>query len=161
MHASQAASLLRSLVEHGVDCCVAGGWGVDALVGTATRGHKDLDVLLPETALPDALTLWATEGFVLEHLWAESRGIAGQHPLVGEPIPSAFVLTHGDGREIDVHVYEPFGARVVCLWDTDRALEGGDLAATGSIDGLRVRCMTAAMQLVCHQRLRPASRPCR
>ena len=102
MHAGQAASLLRSMVEHGVDCCV-----VDALVGTATPGHKDLDVLLPETALPDALTLWATEGFVLEHLWAESRGIAGHHPLAGEPIPSAFVLTHGDGREIDVHVYEP------------------------------------------------------
>ena len=130
MHASQAASLLKSLVEHGVDCCVAGGWGVDALVGTATRGHKDLDVLLPETALPDALTLWATEGFVLEHLWAESRGIAGQHPLVGEPIPSAFVLTHGDGREIDAVGLKSSGRRRAVRM---RAREG---AASGSrVDG--------------------------
>lgn len=35
--------------------------------------------------------------------------------------------------------------------DTDRRLEAEDLAATGSIDGVPVRCMTASMQLTCHQ----------
>jgi lincosamide nucleotidyltransferase A/C/D/E len=151
MHASQVAGLQLRLVERGVDCCVVGGWGVDALVGTATREHKDLDVLLPLTALPDGVSLWAEEGFVLAHVWSESRAIAGDHPLLGEPIPSAFVLTHQDGREIDVHVYEAVDTRVACRWDTDRALEAEDLAATGSIGGVPVRCMTASMQLTCHQ----------
>jgi hypothetical protein len=58
---------------------------------------------------------------------------------------------HADGREIDVHVYEALDTRVVCLWDTDRPLEAEDLAATGSIGGVPVRCMTAPMQLTCHR----------
>ena len=128
---------------------VAGG--VDALVGTPTREHKDLDLLLPLTALHAGVSCWADDGFELAHTWPESRGIAGYHPLLGEPIPSAFVLTHAEGREIDVHVYEVVNDRIVCLWDTDRPLEREDLAATGSINGVPVRCMTAGMQLTCHQ----------
>jgi lincosamide nucleotidyltransferase A/C/D/E len=151
MRADQVADLHVRLVDHGVDCCVVGGWGVDALVGTVTREHKDLDVLMPLTALRDGVSLWADEGFEFAYPWPESRGIAGHHPLLGEPIPSAFVLTHEDGREIDVHVYEVLGARLTCLWDTDRVLEPDDLAATGSIGGVAVRCMTASMQLTCHQ----------
>ena len=152
MRASQVADLHVRLVDHGVDCCVVGGWGVDALVGTVTREHKDLDVLMPLTALRDGVSLLAEEGFELAYTWSESRGIPGHHhPLLGEPIPSAFVLTHEDGREIDVHVYEGLGARVNCLWDTDRLLEPEDLAAMGSIGGVPVRCMTASMQLMCHK----------
>lgn len=151
MHASQVASLLARLMERGVDCCVVGGWGVDALVGTPTREHKDLDVLLPLAALQESMSLWADEAFELAREWSESRGIAGHHPLVGKPIPSAFVLVHADGREIDVHVYEAVETLVVCLWDTDRPLEAADLAATGWIGGVPVRCMTASMQLTCHQ----------
>jgi lincosamide nucleotidyltransferase A/C/D/E len=161
MHASQVADLLVRLVEHGVDCCVVGGWGVDALVGTVTREHKDLDVLLPRTGLHAGVSLWAEEGFGLAYTWRESRGLAGHHSLLGEPTPSAFVLTHEDGREIDVHVYEALGASVVCLWDTDRVLEARDLAAAGSIGGVPVRCMTASMQFDMPPGLRPAPCPCR
>ena len=151
MRGSEVANLQVRLIDRGVDCCVVGGWGVDALVGSPTREHKDLDVLLPLTALPDGMSLWADEGFELARKWPESRGITGHHPLVGEPIPSAFVLTHADGREIDVHVYQTLDNCIVCLWDTDRPLEAEDLAATGAIDGVPVRCMTASMQLTCHQ----------
>jgi lincosamide nucleotidyltransferase A/C/D/E len=151
MRADQVADLYVRLADQGVDCCVVGGWGVDALVGTVTREHKDLDVLMPLTALRDGLSFWAEEGFELAYTWSESRGVAGHHPLLGEPIPSAFVLTHQDGREIDVHVYEVRGARVISLWDTDRVLEAEDLADIGSIGGVPVRCMTASMQLTCHQ----------
>ena len=151
MDSSQVASLQVRLIDRGVECCIVGGWGVDALVGTPTREHKDLDVLLPLTALQAGVSFWSDEGFELAYTWPESHRINGHHPLLGEPIPSAFVLTHADGREIDVHVYEVLDNRIVCLWDTDRPLEAGDLSATGSIDGVPVRCMTAAMQLTCHQ----------
>ncbi len=138
-------------MDRGVDCCVVGGWGVDALAGTQTREHKDLDVLLPLTALQHGMSLLADEGFELAYQWPESCEIAGHHPLLGEPIPSAFVLTHADGREIDGHVYEALDSHVVCLWNTDRPLQVDDLAATGSVDGVPVRCMTASMQLICHR----------
>lgn len=151
MSASQVARLQLQLIERGADFCVVGGWGVDALVGSTTREHKDLDVLLPLTALKDGMSLWAEEGFELAYTWSENRGIAGAHPLLGDPIPSAFLLAHADGREIDVHVYQALDTRVICLWDTDRVLEPEDIAATGSIDGVPVRCMTASMQLTCHQ----------
>lgn len=151
MQASEVASLLGRLMERGVRCCVVGGWGVDALMGTPTREHKDLDVLLSLAELQEAMSLLADEAFELAYEWSESREIPGHHPLLGEPIPSAFVLIHPDGREIDVHVYEAVDTRVVCLWDTDRPLEAADLAATGLIDGMPVRCMTPAMQLICHQ----------
>lgn len=91
------------------------------------------------------------EGYRLNHTWSESCGIPDHHPLLGEPIPSAFVLTHDDGREVDVHVYKTVDDRVVALWDTDRTLLVEDLAADGVIDGVTVRCMTASMQLTCHQ----------
>lgn len=151
MLASQVAALQGRAVERGIDLCVVGGWGVDALLGAATREHNDLDVLLPLTALHESLSFLAEEGFRLAYMWEESRGIAGHHRLVGESIPSAFVVTHPDGREVDIHVYQPLASGLVCLWDTDRALVAEDLAARGEIDGAPVRCMTAAMQLTCHR----------
>lgn len=46
MTAESAVRLLGTLGEHGVDACVGGGWGVDALLGEQTRAHSDLDLWL-------------------------------------------------------------------------------------------------------------------
>lgn len=151
MRAGEVTALQRQLAEHGLDWCVVGGWGVDALLGVETRAHKDLDVLLPLAALPLTMRLLAEEGFHLDYTWEESRPITGRDALLGEPIPSAFVLADGAGREIDVHVYDLVDSRVEILWDTDRTLTPEDLSAAGQIGGLDVRCMTAAMQLTCHE----------
>ncbi len=151
MGADQVADLQVRLAERGVDWCVVGGWGVDALLGRVTRLHEDVDVLLSRADAQAALTLLEQDGFQLVDRWSESRDVPGHHPLVGEPVPSAFVLRHTDGREVDVHLDDTVTGRVVPLWDTERRLEAGDLAATGSVDGVAVRCMTAAMQLTCHQ----------
>ena len=47
MTAGDATALLGGLAEHGVDACVGGGWAVDALLGTQTREHADLDLWVP------------------------------------------------------------------------------------------------------------------
>jgi lincosamide nucleotidyltransferase A/C/D/E len=151
MSAEQVAGLHLRLAEHDADWCVVGGWGVDALLGRQTREHKDLDVLLPLDALPVSLSLLAEEGFVLAYTWPESRDVPGRHPLLGEPLPSAFVLTHADGREIDIHVYDGTAETVTALWDTTRRLTPEALQATGTVAGVSVRCMTAAMQITCHE----------
>ena len=124
---------------------------MDALLGDETREHKDLDVLLPLAALPATMHLVMQEGFRLAYIWPESRAITGRDALLGQPIPSAFVLTDDADREIDVHVYDLLDSRVETLWDTSRTLKSDDLAASGRIGGVEVRCMTAAMQLICHQ----------
>jgi len=151
MSADQVASLQLRLAERNADWCVVGGRGDDAVLGCQTREHKDLDVLLPLAALPTSMSLLAEDGFALAYRWPESRDVPGQHPLLGDAIPSAFVLTHADGREIDVHVYDQTADAVVILWDTARTLAPDDLGATGSVAGVPVRCMTAAMQLTCHE----------
>jgi len=68
------------------------------------------------------------------------------------PAPSALGLDHRDGRQADVHVYDVREGKVSALWATDRTLRPADLAAAGTINAVQVRCMSAAMQLMCHQR---------
>jgi len=150
MRPGDVAELQQRLVRVGLDWCVVGGWGVDALLRTPTRDHKDLDVLLPLTHLERILTLLAAEGFRLAYVWPESLNIPGGHPLIGAPMPSAFVVEHVDEREVDVHVYDDQESAVAPLWDTHRTLHPKDLTAAGEIDGVAVRCMTASMQLECH-----------
>jgi lincosamide nucleotidyltransferase A/C/D/E len=47
MPAKTAIAVLGALRGNGVDVCVGGGWGVDALLGEQTREHSDLDLWLP------------------------------------------------------------------------------------------------------------------
>lgn len=151
MRAEDVASLQVELAALGFGWCVVGGWGVDALLGTQTRTHKDLDVLLPFAAMDATLSLLAQQGFRMAYLWEETRPNPGTHQLVGSPLPSAFVLTHADGRELDIHVYDIEDDQVSILWDTHRTLRPQDLSAVGHIGGVEVRCMTASMQLKCHE----------
>lgn len=151
MRAVDVGDLQRELAARGLDWCLVGGWGVDALLGEQTRPHKDLDVLIPLQSVDGILSLLADQGFRLAHLWEENRFLDGNHRLVGEPLPSAFVLDHDDGRQVDAHVYETRREKIVNLWETERVLHPGDLAVTGIVDGIAVRCMSAETQLVCHQ----------
>ncbi|MFC3688179.1 nucleotidyltransferase domain-containing protein [Aquipuribacter hungaricus] len=151
MSAEQVAGLQLRLRGREFDWCVLGGWGVDALAGRVTREHKDLDVVVDLAALPGVLDLLAEEGFRLARAWPESRDLPGRHPLLGDPPPSAFVLACTDGREVDVHVCDGLDTGVVLLWDTDVVLTTAGLSGTGTVGGVRVRCMTADLQLACHQ----------
>jgi len=62
-----------------------GGWGVDALLQTQTRAHKDLDIILPVADVPKPRELLAMTGFAVR------EG------------PDSFVLANGLGLEVDVH----------------------------------------------------------
>ena len=86
------------------------------------------------------------EGFVLDHRWEENNEVVGGGPD-GTTMPTAYVLTDGDGAEVDVHV---LGDDLAPLWITDRAFVAGALDASGTIDGLRVACMSARMQRLAH-----------
>src|SRR5262249_56640368 len=79
--------LLRLFEGAAVPVWLDGGWGVDALLQTQTRAHKDVDIILPVAAAPELQRLLAARGFRVRE---------------GEP-PHSFVLADGAGLEVDVH----------------------------------------------------------
>src|SRR5215212_991446 len=79
--------LLQLLEDSGIPVWLDGGWGVDALLGAQTRGHKDVDIVLPVQDVPRLRVLLAARGFRV---------------LGGRP-PDSFVLADGAGLEVDVH----------------------------------------------------------
>ena len=66
MDALDVIDVLDRLDAVGVEWCVDGGWGVDALVGRQTRPHKDLDLRV------SASDLTAIEGALPEFHRTES-----------------------------------------------------------------------------------------
>jgi len=56
----EVLAILGALDATGTRLWVAGGWGVDALVGRQTRAHRDLDLLVDAQRLEEFLGLLAT-----------------------------------------------------------------------------------------------------
>ena len=146
MSGERVHELYELLTGEGVRCWIVGGWGIDALLGRQTREHKDLDVLLVSCEHLRAWQRLNQEGFVLDHRWEENTEVVLGGPG-GTTMPTAYVLTDGEGAEVDVHV---LGDDLAPLWITDRAFVAGALDARGTIDGATVACMSARMQRLAH-----------
>ncbi|MEV0732615.1 aminoglycoside nucleotidyltransferase [Polymorphospora sp. NPDC050346] len=132
MDAADVVVLLGRLADHGVEVCVGGGWGVDALLGEQTREHSDLDVWLPAAHLERLFVAFAGAGLDRIFPWPGDR-------------PWNFVLHDGGRLRVDLHLYEPLA---------DGALHYGSvadgvlfpaaaLAGRGLIAGVPVRCEAA------------------
>lgn len=147
---ADAADVCRSLADQGIRFWVVGGWGVDALLGRVTRPHNDLDILLTRSQHGLAWRLLHERGLRLAYRWEENVDLAGAFPD-DDAQPTAYVLEGPAGVLVDVHVFEDARRRLTPLWRTDRLLIAGALDATGVIDGVPVRCMSARMQLLAHE----------
>jgi lincosamide nucleotidyltransferase A/C/D/E len=154
MRESDVDRLCQSLKEVNVKFWLVGGWGVDALVGHQTREHHDLDLLVEIGTLERFLQHLDALGFVFAYSWEESRSICADLEEGASGQPTAFVLHHPDGREVDVHVLRAAGdGAVTALWDTStdfRFLDQVSLSGEGVIAGERVACFTVDMQRKAH-----------
>ena len=56
MHADEVIAVVDWLEQHGAVHVITGGWAVDALVGRATRRHRDLDVIVEAGACDSAVS---------------------------------------------------------------------------------------------------------
>jgi lincosamide nucleotidyltransferase A/C/D/E len=125
MTANDVVDLLRLLAHHGLDVCVDGGWGVDALLGTQTRLHSDLDIAVPHRDVPHLRALLAAKGYK------------------DVPRPDTrdcnFVLGDDKGHEVDVHSYT-FDSQGNNVYGV--AYPAQSLTGAGSIDGYRVKTVT-------------------
>ena len=136
--APQVLAALDELAAEGVQGWLAGGWGVDALIGRQTRTHNDIDFVVgneepPFKQIGQAL---AREGF-----W-----FVGTFHHPGIPIPWCHTWRHRAGAKVEVlpvPLHKPPFA-------PDAADVGGvrQPFAEGSIDGRSVPCLSAELQLL-------------
>jgi lincosamide nucleotidyltransferase A/C/D/E len=129
MPADQATALVAALQAHDVTVCVGGGWAVDALVGTQSRPHADLDVWLEAPDFEGLFVAIAEQGVDRISPWPGDR-------------PWNFVLHDGRTRRVDLHVYEDLGDGRLHYGSVTAPVvfSSDDLAGEGRIGDMTVRC---------------------
>jgi lincosamide nucleotidyltransferase A/C/D/E len=87
MTSAALVELLQLFESAAIRVWLDGGWGVDALLQTQTRAHKDVDILISVADVAKLQELLARRSFVVRE---------------GKP-PDSFVLADSAGLEVDVH----------------------------------------------------------
>lgn len=141
--ASRVLEVLDLLDTTGVRIWVAGGWGVDALLGRQTRRHYDLDLVISDS---DEEYRKITE--VLQR--------AGFHPdqpelTPGLGMPLRCAWRHDNGHSLEIMPVAldapPFSAAPAGA----RAPIGWSPFTSGNISGRQVPCLSAELQLTLHR----------
>ena len=143
MGEADVVEVLDLLADAGATAWVDGGWGVDALIGEATRDHSDLDLVV----LLDQLDLVR-----------ETLSGAGFTRVLRDWLPTALALADVAGREIDLHPIStaPDGGGEQLLPNGDRFHYPAPV--TGRIGGHEVRCVDATTQVLCHVGYEPTGK---
>jgi lincosamide nucleotidyltransferase A/C/D/E len=119
----------------GIGIWLDGGWGVDALLGTQTRRHEDLDIVLEAR---HSATL-------VQHL-----SLLGFRPAArDDAAPWNFALGDDHGREVDLHVVE-FTGTGDALMGPSSSYPRGSLDGYGTIGARTVRCVAPAWAVRFH-----------
>ncbi|MBY8882100.1 nucleotidyltransferase domain-containing protein [Actinacidiphila acidipaludis] len=145
MTAEDVLSVVAVARQAGADIWIGGGWGIDALLGEQTRPHRDVDLMHrqeQESALVAAL---AAAGFTETLDWR----------------PVRFVVSHPDGREIDLHplVFADDGSALQASLDPGVPFAyPASCFVTGTIGGTTVPCLSAEQQVFFHQGYDPSDR---
>lgn len=137
MEAHDVLAVLGRFAQAAVVAWVDGGWGVDALVGRASRPHADLDLVITRHDL----------GLVEQAL-----GAVGYHrdPAAKPGLPARLVLRDEARRAIDLRpvTFDAVGNGWQQLGpDAWGEYPVGGLAGVGAIAGRHVRCLTPQLQV--------------
>ena len=130
MTAADVLAFLDLLAAQGVPIWIDGGWAVDGCLGTQTRRHDDLDIVIEERDLSTAVAVLQERGY--------------------RPVPRPdtrpwnFVLGDDAGHEIDFHVIvlDARGNGRYGPAENADSYPAAALAGTGRIDGRAVACTT-------------------
>ena len=135
MPAEEVLAVVDWLEARGAVHVITGGWAVDALVGRATRPHRDLDVIV-EAGACDALVQWLRgRGYEVVVDWLPIR-VELRRGRCGVDLHPMKVDGRGDG------VQAGFGTQVFEHRAADRT--------RGRIGGRRVVVATAARLMELH-----------
>jgi lincosamide nucleotidyltransferase A/C/D/E len=140
MRDADVLMVLDRLEAAGLVAWLDGGWGVDALIGSQSRPHKDLDLAIARDDRPAVQAALATAGF--EH-----------DPAAVPGLPARVLLAGPGGLQVDLHllVFDAHGNGWQALGeDAWGAYPAADLTAAGTVGGRRVRCLTPHLQVRHH-----------
>ena len=127
-------AVLDLLAAADVRVWVAGGWGVDALLGRQTRRHCDIDLVIgdDDSSYQQVAQILTREGF---------RFVVASH-TPGIAIPWCHVWQHDAGHKVEV--------LPVPLHEPPFAADGGQPFTEGTIEGRTVPCLSPGLQLLLH-----------
>lgn len=132
-----AVWMIRVMTDIGAAPIVAGGWGVDALVGAQSRPHRDLDVLVQAEFVEAITNRLLDEGFVVTTDWL--------------PVRVEMSDLRRD-RHVDIHpIFDDSDAGWWQHGLDDAKFEcSADDLTVGRIGDTPVRCLSAARQRDLH-----------
>jgi lincosamide nucleotidyltransferase A/C/D/E len=142
--AGEVLRVLAALDAGGQQAWVAGGWGVDALVGRQTRVHRDLDVAVDVTdrSVDHALVVLRAIGYEIETDWRPARvELAAQGERWVDLHPVTFD-EQGTGWQANVDDLPPFRYPPEAF-------------ARGLVGGVGVVCLAVEQQLLFHTGYQP------
>jgi lincosamide nucleotidyltransferase A/C/D/E len=130
---------IYNLLEHnGIEIVIDGGWGIDALLGSETRLHKDLDIAVQHKDVSKLREILSRKGY----------------KNIEKPDTKDFNFVVGDnkGREIDIHSYtfDENGNNIYGI-----AYPLASLTGKGVINGQKVRCIALEWVIKFHENYDP------
>jgi lincosamide nucleotidyltransferase A/C/D/E len=144
MSATDVLWVLDALDRESLRFSLAGGWGIDALIGAQSRQHDDLDVVIDdyEHNEPKARRALVELGF---------RLVGSQTRRTWMPDLASF----DDGAGHRVELVSIDWERLSNAWDASPSTSReGDLTpevfAQGTINGVAVPCLSSRVQLLYH-----------
>ncbi|HEV8596889.1 MAG TPA: aminoglycoside nucleotidyltransferase [Candidatus Dormibacteraeota bacterium] len=114
----------------GIRVWLDGGWAVDACLGQQTRPHSDLDIVIEQRHLDDAVAMLKERGY----------GPAYR----GDTRPWNFALGDGAGHEVDLHVIvlNETGDGIYGPPEKGELYPAEALSGSGSVARREVACIT-------------------
>jgi len=137
MTSTDLVDLLHQLSEASIEVWLDGGWGVDALLKRQTRQHRDVDIIVRVTDVPQLQEILERKEFAVKE---------------GLP-PNSFVLADGSGLEVDVHavVFDESGNGVYRMQNgEDWIYPAEGFGGQGEVDGIKAHCLSPTTQVLCH-----------
>jgi lincosamide nucleotidyltransferase A/C/D/E len=139
LRAADVHLILGALDAAGCRPCLAGGWGIDALLGRETRRHDDVDVIIVPGTEEMAQQALAELGY------CEVRtGVAA-----GPYMPVRSVVRDAPGRTVDLLPLALHSLDRPPTSDPSTASE--EPVVAGTVAGQTVRCLSAAVQMMFHE----------
>ena len=141
-------TVLGALEARGVDVWLAGGWGVDALAGRQTRPHRDVDLVIRAGDTDAAGRCLRSLGFTFYT----------ERDVPEALLCKSLVFRDAVGRHIDLHPAWIGAPDEGADPELAHATLGPQSLGAGSLEGRRVRCLTAAAQIELHGGYEPRDR---
>lgn len=137
MDAQRVLDLLADFADRDISVWLDGGWAVDALLGTQTRLHDDLDLVARRQDTARIIDALGRRGYAVAY----------------DASPSCFVLVDVAGHQVDVHpaAMQPSGDGVYRMENGENwVFPAAGFRGTGRIHGHEVPCLAPEVVLVNH-----------